>query len=402
MTMSINGREAQRKALVVGISDYTSLQQLDFCKNDGTGVYEVLTSLGYKISDENKLVGEAKGERVGDTIYDFFVNNRNTPDDTLLFYYSGYVVPDVYGDVYLALSDIDFDNPYKGGISYVELTKVMQKCISTRVVIILDCCYRGSAMVTMNEKDSAKVGEYILDEKSRKLPGQGKYILSSNETLQEAYALTTGQHSIFTYYLLEGLRGKTESIDIDGNVTPQSLGDYLYRKISSLPIDVRPKRRPMLKTEKSGNVILASYPELRPTTSVPNNPMYRVGANVVPILNGKDSDVNSKYLGPKPTRIYRYLLVLWVAKSTPMFSLWGKEIDNSIYFTLYKLWQVADSFRQFGPYHLPIHYDRTKAAIKIYTMLSDSGLVDIKKIDGDTYVTTTKKGDDCRGCSCYV
>jgi uncharacterized caspase-like protein len=92
----------------------------------------------------------------------------------------------------------------------------------------LDCCYRGSAMVTLNEKDSAKVGEYILSslyEKSRKLPAQGKYILSSNQTLQEAYALTTGQHSIFTYYLLEGLRGNTESIDSDSNVIPQSFGN---------------------------------------------------------------------------------------------------------------------------------------------------------------------------------
>ena len=57
---------AQRKALIVGISDYTSLQQLDFCKNDGTEVYEVLSSLGYEISDKNKLVGEAKGEKVKD------------------------------------------------------------------------------------------------------------------------------------------------------------------------------------------------------------------------------------------------------------------------------------------------------------------------------------------------
>jgi uncharacterized caspase-like protein len=87
----------------------------------------------------------------------------------------------------------------------------------------------------MNEKDSAKVGEYILDEKSRKLPRQGKYILSFNQTLQEAYALTSGEHSIFTYYLLAGLRGNTESIDSDGNVTPQSLGNYVYRKIISLP-----------------------------------------------------------------------------------------------------------------------------------------------------------------------
>lgn len=268
--MSINGKAARRKALIVGISDYISLQRLDFCKNNGTEVYEVLNSVGFEISEKNKLVGEAKWEKVRDTIYDFFVNNRSGHDDTLLFYYSGYVVPDVYGDIYLASSDIDFDNPYRGGFSFVELTKVIQKCISTRVVIILDCCYRGSAMVTMNEKDSAKVGEYILDEKSRKLPAQGKYILSSNQTLQEAYALTTGQHSIFTYYLLEGLRGNTESIDSDGNVTPQSLGNYVYRKIMSLPSDERPKLRPILRTEESANVILASYPELKPLLPPPS------------------------------------------------------------------------------------------------------------------------------------
>jgi len=194
----------------------------------------------------------------------------NSCADTLLFYYSGYAVPDVYGDIYLASSDIDFDNPYRGGFSFVELTKVIQKCVSTRVVIILDCCYRGSAMVTMNEKDSAKVGEYILDEKSRKLPVQGRYILSSNQTLQEAYALTTGQDSIFTYYLLEGLRGNTESIDSDGNVTPQSLGNYVYRKIISLPPDERPKQRLMIKAQESRNVILVSYPELKPLLPPPS------------------------------------------------------------------------------------------------------------------------------------
>jgi uncharacterized caspase-like protein len=270
MTMNINGKAARRKALIVGISDYTNLQRLDFCKNNGTEVYEVLSSLGFDISEKNKLAGEAKWEKVRDTIYDFFVNNRNGHDDTLLFYYSGYVVPDVYGDIYLASSDIDFDNPYRAGFSFEEFTKVIQKCISTRVVIILDCCYRGSAMVTMNEKDSAKVGEYILDEKSRKLPGQGKYILSSNQTLQEAYALTTGEHSVFTYYLLEGLRGNTESIDSDGNVTPQSLGSYVYRKIMSLPPDERPKQRPMIKAEESANVILASYPQLKPLIPPPS------------------------------------------------------------------------------------------------------------------------------------
>jgi uncharacterized caspase-like protein len=118
-----------KKALIIGISDYTNLQKLDFCKNDGTEIYEVLISLGYEISDKNKLVGEAKGEKVKDAIYDFFDDIRNIPDDTLLFYYSGHGVPDVDGDMYLASSDTDPDKPYRRGFSFEELTKMIQKSI---------------------------------------------------------------------------------------------------------------------------------------------------------------------------------------------------------------------------------------------------------------------------------
>jgi hypothetical protein len=74
---------ARKKALVVGISDYTNLQKLDFCRNDGKEVYDVLTSLGYEISDENKLIGKAMGTKVN-AIYDFFDNKRDNPDDTCL------------------------------------------------------------------------------------------------------------------------------------------------------------------------------------------------------------------------------------------------------------------------------------------------------------------------------
>ena len=48
--------------------------------------------------------------------------------------------------------------------------------------------------------------------------------LSASQAPQEAYGLKEQNHSIFTYYLLEGLRGTEKSVDIDGNVTPYSLG----------------------------------------------------------------------------------------------------------------------------------------------------------------------------------
>jgi len=277
---------ARKKALVVGISDYTNLQKLDFCRNDGKEVYDVLTSLGYEISDENKLIGKAMGTKVKDTLYDFFDNKRDNPDDTLLFYYSGHGVPGDDGNIYLASSDTDPDKPYRRGFSFEELRMRIQNTIPTRVVVILDCCYSGSPKISKgSEEDAAKIGRLILEEKMKKLPeGQGKYILSSSQSHQEAYALTTGEHSIFTYYLLKGLRGNTESIDSEGNVTPQSLGNYVIRAIMGLPLDER-EQRPMLKTEESGNVILASYPDLRspPPTSpiIPSSPPTKSGEAAV-------------------------------------------------------------------------------------------------------------------------
>ncbi len=102
------------------------------------------------------------------------------------------------------------------------------------MVVIVDCCYSGSAKISKgSEDDTAKIGRLILEEKSRKLPeGQGKYILSSSQSHQEAYALTTGEHSIFTYYLLKVLSGNSESIDSEEYVTPQSLGNYIIREIT--------------------------------------------------------------------------------------------------------------------------------------------------------------------------
>jgi hypothetical protein len=122
--------------------------------------------------------------------------------------------------------------------------------------------------------------------------------------------------------------------------------------------------------------------------------LIRIVGHIVPILNGKDPEGHAIYLGPQRTKIPRYLLVIFLAKSAQMFRLLGKEIDNSIYFTLYALKEVANSFKDFSPYHVPIQYDRTKVAIKVYNMIASSGLVDIKKIEGDTYVTITEKGDD--------
>jgi hypothetical protein len=63
-------------------------------------------------------------------------------------------------------------------------------------------------------------------------------------------------------------------------------------------------------------------------------------------------------------------------------------MDKSVYFTLYSLSKVAKAFNS------PIHYDRTKVAIRVYKKSEELGFVEIKKIQGETYITTTLEGDE--------
>jgi hypothetical protein len=88
------------------------------------------------------------------------------------------------------------------------------------------------------------------------------------------------------------------------------------------------------------------------------------------------------------------MLLVFLAKSTPMFKLLGKRLGDSDYFTLYTLGKVAESFKSVKPWHIPVHYDRTKVAKRIYEMVAKDGYVDIKKVAGDTLITTTPKGDE--------
>jgi tetratricopeptide (TPR) repeat protein len=254
-----------RKALIISVSEYaTQLQPLSFCKNDGEHMYELLKSINYEIEDNHKLIGYVKYESLREAIIDFFTDIDNKAEDTLLFYYSGHGIPDVDGDIYLASSEIDPDAPYRKGFSFNELTKMIQRSVSIRIVTVLDCCYSGAAKLSKgHEEDAARLGTAAIDSKANVLEqGEGKYLLAASQAAQEAYALKEGENSIFTYYLLEGLRGNEKSVDTDGNITPYSLGNYVYRAILNLPARKRPKQKPITKVEASGNIILAHYPQL--------------------------------------------------------------------------------------------------------------------------------------------
>lgn len=244
----------KRKAMVIAVSDYSNdLQELAFCKKDGESVHKVLTSLDYEVTENNYLVGNLEGNKMSDSIMDFFNDPSIKSQDVVLFYYSGHGIP-TEETVYLASSDTDPKFPNKRGFSFEELTKMMNRCTSTRIVTVLDCCYSGSAKVGKGGGDEAMIGSRNIN-KSMRSTGEGKCILAASKSFQQAFGNEKGDRSLFTQYFLEGLKGSKESIDSKGNVTPDTLGKYVYNKVTS----VHPSQKPIRKVEASGEIILASY-----------------------------------------------------------------------------------------------------------------------------------------------
>lgn len=239
-------------AMIVAVSKYDAgLTQLDFCENDGKDMIDVLNSHGYQIEEKYALVGKVDGTQMRETILDFFNDTRIRSNDIVLFYYSGHGVPDI-DTVYLTSSDTDPNFPIKKGFSFDELRIMMGRCISTKVVTILDSCYSGAAKLRKGPNDAAKLAGKLISKGG--VQEEGKCILAASQSYQESYGIEGGKGSIFTHYVVEGMKGSREAADINGKITPDTLGRFVYDKVTS----IYPNQKPIRKVSASGDIILAT------------------------------------------------------------------------------------------------------------------------------------------------
>jgi uncharacterized protein YjbI with pentapeptide repeats len=259
----------KKKALVIGVSEYDKLRSLKFCENDGKQMVSVLTStpLAYEITE---LIGTVNWSVLKNAINTFFLSEELKPTDTLLFYFSGHGIMDKFGRYYLAPSEIDPTDPIdtkNKGFSFDDLQENIDYTLSRRVVTVLDCCYSGAAKLDDKRigkgvsEEAAKIATQVIKKKMKS--GKGKSILSACLDFQEAEKAADKEYSIFTYYLLAGLKGyDNEYINKYGNVTISLLGNYIYDKVTNHePKSERPKQIPIVKTELSDDTVLAHYPD---------------------------------------------------------------------------------------------------------------------------------------------
>ncbi len=232
---------AKKVALLVGVSNYQQgLSALPSATKDAKAIKQVLQHVdigGFVETDITSLLNQPQ-KKVEDAIYSLF--NNCSPDDLVLFYFSGHGVKDEKGNLYIATPTTRTDQnkrvlPHTAiAASFVKDQMIASP--SRRQVVILDCCFSGAFAkgLTLGNKSWA--------------------VLTSSDTVEYSYAPEPSELSIYTRYLVEGIKTGVGDLNNDGNISVDELYEYTKKKVK----EISPKMNPLLDNGRAGyKIVLA-------------------------------------------------------------------------------------------------------------------------------------------------
>ncbi len=249
----------KKLALLIGVSEYQlGLNPLPGSVLDVEALREVLVhpEMGNFAETDVSILKNPQRQEMEDAIYHLFANRAK--DDLLLFYFSGHGVKDERGQLYLANCNTRKDNGQLVDSTAVATTYLQNKINSSksqRQVIILDCCFSGAIAQGMTIKDDGVVDVNVY------LGGKGRAILTSSTATEYSFGSDKTEEiglSVYTRYLIEGIKTGAADTDDDGYIGVDELHEYAARCVKEAAPAMTPKFYPM---EEGYKIILAKSPK---------------------------------------------------------------------------------------------------------------------------------------------
>src|SRR5215212_1640578 len=242
-------------ALIIGNNKYDDqkLAQLKTPAADSQALAKILDDRTIGAFDEvTPLINQTEG-RIRRAISTFLTDKK--PDDLVMLYFSGHGILDDRGRLYLALKDTQVNLLKATSLSSSFLADEMDSCRSKRQILILDCCHSGAF------GRGTKGEQKAITETTFEGSGFGRVVLTASDSTQ--YALEGDQVikqtelSLFTHFLLEGLKTGEADINNDGLIALDEWYDYTYTKvISETPRQVPHK----WSYNQQGDLVIAKNP----------------------------------------------------------------------------------------------------------------------------------------------
>lgn len=238
VSKSFRGRKF---ALIVGVSKYKfldgGLNNLAYADADARAVRAFLLKPeggGFAQSDVLLLENEAATlDAVRDALTHFIT--RAAPDDLLFIFFAGHGAPDPYApqNLYFILHDTKIADMPRTALPMSEVREALDTQVrAERVVVFIDTCHSaglsGEKLTATRGVENNLINLYA----ARLFNERGRAVLTSadvNELSREAERWGGG-HGVFTWALLEGLRGEADA-NGDQIVTAGELFDFVRDRV---------------------------------------------------------------------------------------------------------------------------------------------------------------------------
>ena len=243
-------------ALLIGVSEYEpGLDGLPSAVKDVTAMQQVLTNpdMGELADADVKVLQNPDRQTMETAIYNLFANR--VKEDLVLLYFSGHGVVDEGGEFYFASRSTCKDQGRLVPPTAVAAQTVrnwLEQSRSQRKVIILDSCFSGAFAKGVKAKDSGSVNPEQF------LGGKGTAILTASTSTQYALTQDGFDLSVYTHYLVEGIRTGGADQDDDGFIGMEELHVYASSKVK----EAAPAMTPEFYPVKEGyRILLAKSPK---------------------------------------------------------------------------------------------------------------------------------------------
>jgi len=235
---------ANKWAVIIGISNYhdTRIPSLRYASADAISFYNWLISPqgGKYAPSQVKLLlnEESTGKNIKNALFVWL--KQAIEEDLVTIYFAGHgspESPDSPDNLFLFAYDTQYDNIAATGFPMWDIETALKRFIKAKkVVVIADACHSGgvgqSFDVARRAARAIKVNPISSGLQNLSKIGDGVCVISASDDKQFSQEDTKwgGGHGVFTYFLLEGLKGKADYNE-DKNITLGELIPYLSEQV---------------------------------------------------------------------------------------------------------------------------------------------------------------------------
>jgi uncharacterized caspase-like protein len=226
-------------ALIVGIGQYQDerIPKLNYTHADAEAFYELLTDpqrAGFKKENVRLLIDAAATHTQIRKSVNQWLYNQVTPDSTVMIFFAGHggqeqdkCDPETGRQAYYFLPwDADPEDLASTSLSQTDFERLLRTLKAQRMVMFLDACH-STGVARPGARDLTIVAAPKYE---RLAEGEGRVVIAAAKPEQRSWEDQKLQHGVFTYHLLEALRGKADA-NGDGYVSIQEVAAYLQREV---------------------------------------------------------------------------------------------------------------------------------------------------------------------------